>query len=112
MPYIAINASKTFTDEQKDALKSALGEKISIIPGKVEKTLMVDIADGRTMYFRGEKRDIAYLDIKAYGTVDAADKKAFTEAAFDVMEQAGFEKKNVYITFSEFANWGVGGTLK
>lgn len=111
MPYIAVNASKVLSEQQKDALKAALGEKISIIPGKVEKTLMVDIADGRTMYFRGDKRDAAYLDVKIFGTATAEDKKAFVEAAFDVMEQAGFEKKNVYITFSEFANWGANGTL-
>ena len=33
------------------------------------------------------------------------------EAAFDVMEQAGISKKNVYITLSEFLNWGVNGTM-
>lgn len=42
MPYIAINTSKTLSEAQKDALKSALGEKISVIPGKSEAALMVD----------------------------------------------------------------------
>lgn len=112
MPYIAVNSSKVLDEQQKDALKTALGEKISLISGKAEKTLMVDIADGRAMYFRGEKCDAAYLDVKAFGAAAAEEKKAFVEAAFDVMVQAGFEKKNVYITFSEFASWGVNGSLK
>ena len=55
MPYIGVSTSKKLSDAQKDALKSALGEKISVIPGKTEKALMVDIADGHTMYFAGEK---------------------------------------------------------
>ena len=48
MPYIGVSTSKKLSDAQKDALKSALGEKISVIPGKTEKALMVDIADGHT----------------------------------------------------------------
>ena len=55
MPYIGVSTSKKLSDAQKDAIKSALGEKISVIPGKTEKALMVDIADGHTMYFAGEK---------------------------------------------------------
>lgn len=111
MPYIAVNTSKVLSEQEKDTLKAALGEKISVIPGKAEKTLMVDIADGRSMYFRGDKREAAYLDVKIFGTAAAEDKKAFIEAAFEVMEQAGLEKKNVYISFSEFANWGANGTM-
>ena len=54
MPYIGVSTSKRLSDDQKDALKVALGEKISVIPGKSEKALMIDIADGHTMYFAGE----------------------------------------------------------
>lgn len=60
MPYICVNLTKKLTDSQKDAIKAGLGEKIALIPGKSERALMVDIADGRTMYYQGEKRDLAY----------------------------------------------------
>lgn len=111
MPYIAVNVSRVLNEQEKESIKSALGEKISVIPGKKEKGLMVDIADGRTLYYGGTKCDGAFLDIRIFGTAAAEDKKAFMEAAFDVMEQAGFSKKNVYMTLSEFPNWGVGGTM-
>lgn len=111
MPYIAVNVSRVLSEQEKEAIKAGLGEKISVIPGKVEKGLMVDIADGRSLYYGGKPCDGAYLDVKIYGTAAAEDKKAFTEAAFDVMEQAGISKKNVYITLSEFPNWGVNGTM-
>ena len=64
MPYIAINTSKTLSDGQKDALKTALGEKITVIPGKSESKLMIDIADSRAMYFAGEKRDLAFVEVR------------------------------------------------
>ncbi len=111
MPYIAVNVSKSLTEAEKDAIKSGLGEKISVIPGKSEKGLMVDIIDGKSMYYRGQKGDIAYLEVKLFGTPELDAQKAFTEAAFDVMQQAGFAKKDVYITLQGFANWGVNGTL-
>ena len=43
MPYIAVTTSKALSDEQKDELKKTIGQKISLIPGKTEAALMVDI---------------------------------------------------------------------
>ena len=82
-------------------------------PGKVEAALMVDISDGHTIYLSGEQRDLAYLDVKCYGSTEFEYKKAFTEAAFEVVErEVGLTKKDIYLTYSEFANWGTGGSMK
>ena len=61
MPYIAVTTSKALSDEQKDELKKTIGQKISLIPGKTEAALMVDISDNHTMYFAGEKRKLRTL---------------------------------------------------
>ncbi len=113
MPYIAINTSKLLSDTQKEALKTALGEKITVIPGKSESKLMIDISDGHTMYFSGEKRELAYVDVKCYGSTEFASKKAFTEAAFEAVQQTtGLPQDGIYLTYSEFENWGTLSTLK
>lgn len=113
MPYIGISTSQTLTSEQKDALKTQLGEKISVVPGKSEERLMVDISDGRAMYFAGQKKDLAYLDVKCYGAVDFEYQKAFTEAAFQCVEKiTGLPKDCIYLTFGEFMHWGTLGSLK
>ncbi len=113
MPYIGVSTSKKLSDEQKDALKAALGEKISVIPGKSEQALMVDIADGHAMYFAGEKRELAFVDVRCFGTTEFANKKAFTEAAFAVVQQTtGLPGDGIYLTYSEFANWGTKGSMK
>lgn len=113
MPYIAINTSKPLSDAQKDALKTALGGKIALIPGKSESKLMVDISDGHAMYFAGEKRDLAYVDVKCFGAAEFADKKAFTEAAFEAVQQAaGLPQDGIYLTYSEFESWGALGSMK
>lgn len=113
MPYIAINTSKCLSDGQKEALKTALGEKIAVIPGKSESKLMMDISDGHTMYAAGEKRELAYIDVKCFGTTALANQKAFTEAAFEAVQQAtGLTQDSIYLTYSEFEHWGTAGTLK
>ena len=113
MPYIAVSTSKMLSDEQKDAIKTALGEKISIIPGKTETVLMVDIADGHTMYMAGKKRELAFLDVRCYGATEFENKKAFAEAAVEAVQQAtGLAEDSIYLTYSEFANWGTRGSMK
>ncbi|WP_312941520.1 phenylpyruvate tautomerase MIF-related protein [Oscillibacter sp.] len=113
MPYIGINISKLLSDPQKDTLKTALGAKISLIPGKSESKLMVDISDGHTMYLAGEKRDLAYVDVKCFGAAEFAHKKTFTEAAFEAIQQTtGLPQDGIYLTYSEFEHWGTQGTMK
>lgn len=113
MPYIGVNVSQTLSKDQKDAIKAGLGEKIGLIPGKKEAQLMIDISDGHTMYFSGEERPLAYLDVKCFGTTEFANKKAYTEAAFAVIAAAtGLADTDIYLTYSEFANWGTRGSMK
>lgn len=113
MPYICVNLTKKLTDSQKDAIKAGLGEKIALIPGKSERALMVDIADGRTMYYQGEKRDLAYIDVRCYKSAAFEDKKCFTEAAFEVVEQVtGLTADDIYLSCGEYDTWGTKGSLK
>jgi hypothetical protein len=113
MPYIAINTSKTLSDTQKDEIKALLGERITLIPGKEESRLMVDISDGRSMYFAGERRELAFVDVRCYGTTEFAHKKVFTEAAFEALNRAaGLPGDSIYLSYSEFDTWGTLGSMK
>lgn len=113
MPYIAINTSKLLSNAQKDELKTALGEKITVIPGKSESRLMIDISDGHTMYFASEKRELAYVDVKCFGSTEFVNKKAFTEAVFEAVQHiTGLPQDGIYLTYSEFENWGTLGSMK
>ena len=113
MPYIGISTSCTLTEAQKDAIKTALGERISLIPGKTEAKLMVDISDGHTMYFAGEKRKLAFLDVRCYGKTEFEHKKAFTEAAFEIAQkQADLPVDAIYLSYGEYETWGTLGSMK
>ena len=113
MPYIAVTTSKALSDEQKDELKKAIGQKISLIPGKTEAALMVDISDNHPRYFAGETRKLAYVDVRCYGSTEFESKKALTEALFDAVElHTGLHDDSIYLTYTEFSNWGTRGTMK
>lgn len=113
MPYICVNLTGTLTDQQKDELKRGLGEKIALIPGKSEKALMVDISENHTMYFQGEKRPLAFVDVRCYKSAAFEDKKRFTEAAFEVVEQVtGLTSDDIYLSCGEYDTWGTKGSLK
>ena len=68
---------------------------------------MVDISDNHTMYFAGEKRKLAYVDVRCYGSTEFENKKALTEALFDAVElHTGLHDDSIYLTYTEFSNWG------
>lgn len=112
MPYIRVNTSKVLSEGQKDALSATLGQRISLIPGKSEAYLMVDISDGHTMYLAGQKGDFAFAGIEIFGSAKTADQKRLTEAVFEALqEHTGLSAGQVYITFTEREHWGMHGSM-
>lgn len=113
MPYIGIHVTGTLTDAQKDAISRGLGERISLIPNKTERVLMVDISENHTMYFAGERRPLAFVDVRCYGSAEFDRKKAFTESVFGLLgEILGLGADEIYVCCGEYPVWGTRGSLK
>ncbi len=114
MPYININLSKRLDEADFEKIKTALGEAITILPGKSERVLMIDIEDGKRIYFGGiKKASAAYVDVKIYGSCDFYLKAQFTEAVFEILNKyAGVPADDAFISISEHDTWGLGGRLK
>lgn len=113
MPYIHISLTRELSQDQKEAIKSAAGQLIEILPSKTEKGLMIRIDDGQQMFFRGAATDCAYVNVGLY-MMSAGEKKgefarAFSNALADI---AGIDPLEVYLNFSEHANWYSNGTYK
>ena len=114
MPLIVVNTSLTLEKEQKDAIKSEMGKAITIIPGKTEQVLMVDVSDGRTIYFHGEEpKQAAHVDVHIYGSANFAVKSEFTQAIYKVLnDTVGLKDDEVFVTINEHSVWGAKGKLK
>lgn len=113
MPYVHMNIAKKLSDEQKEAIKSSVGQLIEILPGKAEKVLMIRLDDDLQMYFRGAPENCAYVNVCLY-LMSPDEKKGEFGRAFvaSLSELAGIDVTNIFLSFSEFGNWVSGGTFK
>ncbi|HEY8499897.1 MAG TPA: hypothetical protein VIL89_04695 [Clostridia bacterium] len=113
MPYISVNISFEVSDDKKEKIKSALGNAISLIPGKSESSLMVGICDRYDIYLGGVKKEkAAYVDVKILGKASRESKKEISIELFNVFEQLlDIKPEDLYITFGEHAEWGYNGGL-
>ena len=49
MPFISVKTSSKLTLQQKQELNRGIGQIISILPGKAESNVMIEISDGHTL---------------------------------------------------------------
>lgn len=108
MPYIQTRTNVNVSNEAKENIKKRLGEAATII-GKSESWLMTEIVDNCNLYFRGDNSEpIAYVDVKLYGKSNNYNE--VTKAITDITNsELGVKPDHVYVSYSEFDNWGWNG---
>lgn len=111
MPFINSKVSVKTTPEQNTELKKRLGEAISIIPGKSESWLMVNLEDDLKMYFRGDDSEpVAFVGVNVYGKEDkAAFEKMTAELTKIYGEVLGIKPDHMYIKYAASLDWGWNG---
>jgi len=114
MPYVSVNLSKTVTPSQAKEIKSRIAEAIVLLPGKTEDVLMVQIDDGKTIFYQGAEMDnCAYVDARIYGTCALEHKQVFTKAMYMLFEEIlGIHKSKMFLSILEYDTWGINGSLK
>ena len=112
MPQIEFSPGRKLSKEQKENIVKAFGKIITVLPGKTEPDLMLDIEDDKELYLGGKRTDGAYINMKMYLNTPMEDKKNFTEAVFVELEKLGFSKDTIYMTITGMDHWCVGGTMK
>lgn len=109
MPFIDARISKKLTDEEIINLKADLGKAIAVFPGKSESWLMVNIEDGKKMFFKGSDEDCAFAEVKLFGSADASFSDKFTARFCDFMENLGISPDRVYVRYEGGNLWGWNG---
>ena len=111
MPYINLQTTSKVTDEKANAVKSALGKAISIIPGKSERWLMVGFQDEFPLYFGGDNSaPSAFIEVSVLGEEDG---NAFSELTARLCEiynsVLGISPDRIYIKYEGVTYWGWNG---
>ena len=111
MPFINSKISVKMTEDQKDKIKTRLGEAITIL-GKSESWLMVGFEDNYCLYFKGQKSPkIAYVEVALYGRAPSSAYEKFTSEVCSILgEVLQIPADKVYVKYEEVSNWGWNGT--
>jgi phenylpyruvate tautomerase PptA (4-oxalocrotonate tautomerase family) len=112
MPYLAINLAQKLSQAQKETVIAEFGRLITVIPGKTEDTLMVDLSDDRALYMGGQAGPCAYVDLRMYTKTTQEAKQRFTkDASAFLVRELGIREERVYLTIAEYDQWGYDGAL-
>ena len=111
MPFIDSKVNVKTTLKQQKELKTRLGQAVSLIPGKSESWLMINLEDDRKMYFRGDDSEpLAFICINYYGS---ADESAFVKMTAELTkiygEVLGMKPDHMYVKYDASMYWGWNG---
>ena len=108
MPYIEAKLSCTLTQDKISSLKSEFGKAIECIPGKSEAWLMVNIEDGKNLYFKGDNsEDAAFISVSVFGKASSDACENLTKSICKIINEiTGISPDRTYVTYSEFDKWG------
>lgn len=108
MPYISVKTTNEISKEKEAVLKAKMGKAIETIPGKSEAYLMVCFEDRCRLWLRGDNsEESAFVEVKIFGTSSKQYYTAMTKVICAVLgDELGISPERVYVTYSEFENWG------
>ena len=113
MPYISFQTNNKLSKEDKNKIGKKAGELITILPGKVEERLMINVEDDCHLMFRGENNPCMMIQVKLF---NASSIEAKTEFANKLVNEisliSGVPVSEIFMNYAEYPNWVVNGTFK
>lgn len=111
MPFINITTNVDVNDEKAAAVKSALGTAITVIPGKSENWLMVNITGGSKLFFKGTEQPAAMVKTELYGSAGADRLSALTAKITAILgDDLGIPADRIYVSYLCTNDWGWNGS--
>lgn len=111
MPFINVKTNAAVSKESETAIKSALGQAISVIPGKSESWLMVGIEPEHVLYFKGDDSPAAMVEVSVYGGADSSAFNMLTEKICGILnEQLSIDQSRIYVKYAATQDWGWNGS--
>ena len=107
MPLISVYTNRSVDREKADRIKEGCGSAISLIPGKDETWLMVDVEGDRFLYFGGSDAPCVMTEVKIFRKAPAGSYDALTAALCDLLSKAlDVPTDRIYVKYEEVSHWG------
>ncbi len=109
MPYIELKTTVPVDMSKKEELREDFGKAITLVPGKTEDVLMVEIEDQKDMWLGASKLDKgAYLSVDYFGVVEDKYLDLLNDELFKILkEKLSLQQEQIYVTFTPRADWGM-----
>lgn len=109
MPYIVIRTTEELSESQREAVKVELGSKISLIPGKSERGLMIEFVTGCDIYLSGAKGPATYVHVFVNNVQQPEPLQAFTKELCLVLGRVqNVPAERIYVLYQTATDWHVG----
>lgn len=110
MPFINVKTNSPFNKGREMKLKTALGEAISLIPGKSESWLMFGL-EQEILYFKGTNDPAAMVEVSIFGETTKDALNALTAKVTEIVaEQLSIKPDRIYVSYFQTPNWGWNGS--
>lgn len=113
MPYVNLATTKSIDAAARRALRDAIGETITLIPGKSYEVTMIRLTDNADIVKGRSDEPCLFMEVRLFTKTTLEAKKAFTEAiSAKLYEILGVNDRYMYINYIELEGWGSGGAYR
>ena len=110
MPFINTKTTLSLSQEKKDILTKELSQITKQCLGKGENWIMLGYEDQVDLAFQGSTTDIAYVEVKLYGTPQASACDQMTSQVCDLFEkELNIPTNRIYVSYYPTTQWGWNG---
>lgn len=110
MPFINTKTTVTLSNAKKDALTAELCRITRECLGKGDNWIMTGYEDNASLSFQGSASNIAYVEVKTFGTPSAAGTSQMTAKICSLLErELSLPASRIYVAYFPTDNWGWNG---
>ena len=110
MPFINTKTTATLSSSKKDALTAEISSITRECLGKGENWVMTSYEDNASLSFQGSTEDIAYIEVKSFGTPSSAGTNQMTAKLTALFErELSISPDRIYVGYYPTDKWGWNG---
>lgn len=111
MPFINTKTTVAISNSKKDALTAELCTITRECLGKGENWVMTGYEDRAYLSFQGNNENIAYVEVKTYGTPSSAGTSQMTAKICALLErELSIPADHIYVAYFPTNEWGWNGS--
>ena len=113
MPFVSFVTSEKLDARQRDGIRSAIWDAITVIPGKTPEATMIEIRDGADLQKGPGGAPAISMETRLFTRPKFDVKKLYCEKLFaKFQELLGVEPARMYFNIAEYNEWGFDGNYK